>query len=148
MRTLLLPMLLLGLVSCKDSKQDATEHRPNVSEHPAQAESASSGSVSESLSPAQLEITAAKGDARAAAILSIKYMMGDGVIVDEKKAITFAVTAANTESPFGWFALSEALSGGRGIAKDDARAAALFEKALPGLKQLAESTGRSYRPFF
>ena len=131
-------MLLFGLVSCKDSKQDATEHRADRSETPAQSNASSPSTASELLSPAQLEIAAAKGDARAAAILSIKYTMGDGVIVDEKKAIAFAITAADTESPFGWFALSEALSDGTGIGKDETRATDLVKKALPGLKKLAE----------
>jgi len=48
-------MLLLGLVSRKDSKQDATEHRAEGSETPAQSNASSPSTVSELLSPTQLE---------------------------------------------------------------------------------------------
>lgn len=135
---MLLPLLVLGLVSCKDAKSGTRGDGAKQTDDRAQPQISPERPVPELVPTPALEKLAASGDGRAAAILAWKYGIGDGVVVNKKKAFAFAHAAADAEHPLGYFVLGDAFSAGIGTGKDEVRAAELFKKALPGLQKLAE----------
>ena len=134
---LLFPLALLLVASCEEKKAGTNGAAGGHSEAAAPALGTASPGLQPTISLPQLESRAAAGDARATAILAIKYSEGDGVIVDTKKSFSFAKAAAEANHPLGLYAMAMAYDTGSGVERDEDRGKQLAAKTIAGLQELA-----------